>query len=103
VSVTHDDVRNIASLARVSVANERLETLAAELSGILGHMDALAGVDTTRVDTEASAGTMRLASDEGPSVQLARPPETIAPQWRDGFFLVPRLDTHGGDAGASGA
>jgi aspartyl-tRNA(Asn)/glutamyl-tRNA(Gln) amidotransferase subunit C len=38
---------------------------------------------------------MTLAEDRGPSVQLARPASAFAPEWRDGFFLVPRLSTHG--------
>jgi hypothetical protein len=43
---------------------------------------------------------MRLASDHGPAVGLERAPASFAPVWRDGFFLVPRLATHG-DAGAA--
>jgi hypothetical protein len=37
---------------------------------------------------------MRLAPDIGPGVRLERPTAEIAPSWRDGFFLVPRLATH---------
>jgi hypothetical protein len=44
---------------------------------------------------------MRLAADVGPSVPLTTPISAFAPEWRDGFFLVPRLATHG-DVGAAG-
>ncbi|HYV96809.1 MAG TPA: Asp-tRNA(Asn)/Glu-tRNA(Gln) amidotransferase subunit GatC [Gemmatimonadaceae bacterium] len=98
MAVTHDDVRHIAALARLPVSEERLPGLVAELNGILGHMDVLARVDTSADETIAGKG-MRLARDEGPSVPLERPIATFAPAERDGFFLVPRLATHG-DAGA---
>lgn len=102
MAVTHDDVRNIAALARLAVAPERLDAIVGELNGILRHMDVLArveGRDAAQAAADAAAG-MRLSPDRGPSVSLARPPQTIAPAWRDGFFLVPRLATHGA-AGAS--
>ena len=104
MAVTHDDVRNIAGLARLAVPAGRLDALVAELNGILAHMDVLARLpddDAARSAADAAPG-MRLASDTGPAVPLARPPGAIAPQWRDGFFLVPRLATHG-DAGAAAA
>lgn len=102
MAVTHDDVRKMAALARLAVPVERLDALAAELNGILQHMDALARVDVTGDAAEAGepAAGMRLSPDAGPSVPLTRTLEAIAPAWREGFFLVPRLDTHGA-AGAA--
>jgi aspartyl-tRNA(Asn)/glutamyl-tRNA(Gln) amidotransferase subunit C len=99
VAVTHDDVRNIAGLARLAVPDDRLDALVAELNGILAHMDALEGANTAAAPDEAdTVRGMRTDADAGPSVPLMRPPSTFAPEWRDGFFLVPRLATHG-DAG----
>jgi hypothetical protein len=37
---------------------------------------------------------MSLRPDVGPPIRLARMPDEIAPAFRDGFFLVPRLATH---------
>ncbi|MBC8087930.1 MAG: aspartyl/glutamyl-tRNA amidotransferase subunit C, partial [Phycisphaerae bacterium] len=45
MSVSESDVRHIATLARVGVANERVPTLVVELNRILGHMDVLQAVD----------------------------------------------------------
>ena len=102
MAVTHDDVRNIAALARLAVPPERLDTLVSELNGILGHMEVLARVNDANAAAAADAAApgMRLAEDAGPAVKLVAPPGTIAPAWRDGFFLVPRLATHG-TAGAT--
>lgn len=97
MAVSHDDVRRIAALARLAVPAEELDAFAAELSGILAHMDALAEVETTGIpDATEHAEGMRLADDRGPPVPMARGPQAIAPEWRDGFFLVPRLATHEG-------
>ena len=91
--VSGEDVRRIASLARIGVPEERLDALVGELSAILAHMDVLAKVDTSAVARVTGEG-MPLAPDEPPSVPLNRPRESFAPQAKDGFFLVPRLSTH---------
>jgi aspartyl-tRNA(Asn)/glutamyl-tRNA(Gln) amidotransferase subunit C len=95
VSVSRDDVRHIASLAR-------LDALVRELNGILAHMDVLQQVESAGAAQAAEAGRagMTLRPDvEGP-VPLARTREEFAPKTRDGFFLVPRLATHDDDAEA---
>ena len=98
MSVTRDDVRRIAALARIGVPQERLDALARELDGIIAHMDVLNAVD-------APSGlqppeSMPLAADVPGAVPLDRPREDFAPSARDGFFLVPRLASHDG-AGSS--
>jgi aspartyl-tRNA(Asn)/glutamyl-tRNA(Gln) amidotransferase subunit C len=89
-------VRHVAALARLDVAESRLPELVAQLNGILSHMDALAKVKTTGVMATAGVGdaAMPLRVDIGPPIPLARPLESFAPQYRDGFLLVPRLATH---------
>ncbi len=97
MSVSREDVRHVAQLARLGVPPEQLDALVAELSGILAHMDTLQGADTSAlsVDVDAQPGLLRRA-DEGPSAPLSRTRESVAPLMRDGFFLVPRLATHDG-------
>jgi aspartyl-tRNA(Asn)/glutamyl-tRNA(Gln) amidotransferase subunit C len=98
MSVSRDDVRQIAALARIGVAEERLDALARELDGIIAHMEVLARVSAVDAVPQAA---MPLANDEPPSVPLDRPRESFAPKTRDGFFLVPRLATHDDGAGSS--
>ena len=96
MSVTVDDVRHIASLARLGLDPGRIPSLVAELNRILEHMDALSAVPT-RPDqrvTGVSSGGMPLREDIGPPLPLARPRDEFAPAMRDGFFVVPRLSTH---------
>jgi aspartyl-tRNA(Asn)/glutamyl-tRNA(Gln) amidotransferase subunit C len=104
VSVTVDDVRHIAGLARLGLDPERIPSLVAELNRILQHMDVLSAVPSRpeqRV-TGVSAGGMPLRVDVGPQIPLARTRDEFAPAMRDGFFIVPRLSTHE-DAAESGA
>jgi aspartyl-tRNA(Asn)/glutamyl-tRNA(Gln) amidotransferase subunit C len=99
VSVTIDDVRHIASLARVGVTDDRARSLVGELNTILDHMAVLSQVDTADVEPLAAIGVDRapLREDAPPPVALERPIARFAPSVRDGFFLVPRLSTHEDD------
>lgn len=96
MAVTEQDVRHIAALARLGVADERMPSLVGELNHILEHMAVLEKVDTTGLDPAASVGSlaMPLRTDQGPQYPLARARDSFAPAVRDGFLLVPRLATH---------
>lgn len=96
MAVTIDDVRHIASLARLELSEARASALVSELNGILQHMDVLSKVDTNDIEPLAAVGAtqMPLRADAGPPIPLARALDEFAPRTRDGFFLVPRLATH---------
>ncbi|HUF27539.1 MAG TPA: Asp-tRNA(Asn)/Glu-tRNA(Gln) amidotransferase subunit GatC [Gemmatimonadaceae bacterium] len=102
MSIAPDDVRHIAALARLALDEGRLPSLVEELNVILAHMKVLQGVDTEGVIGAAGVGASGtpLRADVGAPIQLSMPLDQIAPRMRDGFFLVPRLDTHG-ELGAS--
>lgn len=97
MAVSEDDVRRVASLARLGLDQSRLPALVKELNGILAHMEVLqrveAGGERWDVDETGSGTTMRSDVDKTP-LSLAVPRETFAPKMREGFFLVPRLATH---------
>jgi len=100
MAVSHDDVRHIAELARITVPEERLDPLVHELNGILAHMEALEKVDTREVERGAEntgAGGVEstpMRSDSSGPLPLLAPRASFAPAMKDGFFLVPRLATH---------
>lgn len=104
MAVSEQDVRHIAALARLGVADARLPSLVAELNGILEHMAVLAKVDTATVDPAESVGSvaMPLRADSGPQLPLARSRDSFAPVVKDGFLLVPRLATHTALGAAAG-
>ena len=96
MAVTVDDVRHMADLARLGPDPERTRNLVTELNTILGHMEALAKVDTAGVEPTVGIGASGtpLRADTGGPPRLVRAPLAFAPAMRDGFFVVPRLSTH---------
>jgi len=101
VSISGGDVRHVAALARLSVDEARLPSLVAELNGILSHMEVLQGVNLPSSDGDSSdRPSMPLRADVQGAVEINGGLPAFAPAVRDGFFLVPRLSTHGA-AGAS--
>ena len=96
MSVTEGEVRHVAALARLGIEPEHIPTIAAELNGILAHMEVLFKVDTSLLApiTGVGAAGTPLRVDGGNQIPLARPREAFAPAMRDGFLLVPRLATH---------
>ena len=96
MAVSIDDVRHIASLARLGLAEPRAAAIANELNTILAHMDELAKVDTAGVQEAIGVGAegLPVRKDLGPPFPLARSHDAFGPSVRDGFFLVPRLATH---------
>lgn len=97
MSVTDEEVRRIAELARIAIPDAQVSEIAAQLRSILGHVDALSKVSTVGVEPAIGIGAegMPLRVDGGPPYPLDGTREEFAPAMRDGFFLVPRLATHG--------
>ena len=96
MSVTIDDVKHVARLARLGMTDARAGQLVGELNHILEHMAVLEKVDVEGVagaDGVGAAG-MPLRVDSGPQVPLARPLDAFAPATRDGLLLVRRLASH---------
>lgn len=101
--VSEADVRHVASLARLGIDPDKVQQLVRELNGILEHMDVLARIDTRRAQpfVPERLDALPLRADAGQSLALSLPLEAIAPETRDGFFIVPRLATHEDDAAHS--
>lgn len=97
MAVDKETVRKVARLARIATPEDRLEPLAAEISGILGWIEQLNEVDVSGVEPMASSVAMRLPMREdkladGPTG--GGQPENIvanAPRTEDHFFVVPKV------------
>ncbi len=86
-------VRRIARLARIQVDDEKLPTLAGELSTILGFVEQLSEVDTTDVKPYTSPVEMQIKA-RADAVTDGGYPENIlanAPEKDDGYFAVPKV------------
>lgn len=93
MSLTSDDVKQIAHLARLGVDEATLDPLAEDLSTVLNLVEQLNAVDTTGVEPLAHPGnaSLRLRSDEVSEDNLRDELQAPAPELAQGYFLVPRV------------
>ena len=91
MSIDREQVLHVARLARLRLSDEEVETMASELSSILGHIERISELDlagvppTTHVVEVANA-----LREDVPEPSLPR--DVIleqAPATQDGGFLVP--------------
>jgi aspartyl-tRNA(Asn)/glutamyl-tRNA(Gln) amidotransferase subunit C len=93
MTITREEVRHVAHLARLDLAEDVLDTMAQQLDGILGYMETL-----NRVDTEGIAPTAHAVSLDTPLREDQRRPHldreaalANAPQRDEESFLVPKV------------
>lgn len=93
MSITEDQARKVAHLARIAVDDSALPILARELSGILQFMEQLNEVDVEDVEPMTSVTPMRLKcrDDVVTTGGMARQILSNAPDAREGFFAVPKV------------
>jgi len=86
-------VRKVAKLAHIRESEDRLESLAAELSGIMGWIEQLNEVDTDGVEPMASAVAVSLPMRDDVVTEGGDPAAVLAnaPNARGGFFVVPKV------------
>jgi aspartyl-tRNA(Asn)/glutamyl-tRNA(Gln) amidotransferase subunit C len=92
MSIGRDDVLHVAKLAELAVPEAELERLVSQLNRIVDYVAQLDRLPAERMDAAFLPGPASVALREdvpGP-VPLARPPADLAPEFADGFFLVPR-------------
>ncbi len=96
MALTADEVRYIARLARVALADDEVERLRDELSAILGHFAVLNDVDTEGVPpTAQSLDQANVERDDAPQPSMPRDEILANAPRREGDFLRVRavLDT----------
>ncbi|MCP1672962.1 aspartyl-tRNA(Asn)/glutamyl-tRNA(Gln) amidotransferase subunit C [Natronocella acetinitrilica] len=93
MSLSNDDVRQIAHLARLGVDEQDLDGYARNLTSILNFVEAMSAVDTTGVEPLAHPIDMaqRLRPDVVTEENQRELFQGIAPAVEDGLYLVPRV------------
>ena len=93
MSVTSQQVRHIATLARIAMSDEELERLVPELNNILGWVEQLGEVDTEGVEplTAVIEQKLRLREDEVNDGDIRDQVLANAPEVQHGFFGVPKV------------
>ena len=92
MSIGRDEVLHVARLAELAVRDNEVDRLVEQMKRIV---DYVAQLDEVPADQQAAPflpGPVQvsLRADTPGPIPLARPPAAIAPEFADGFFLVPR-------------
>jgi aspartyl-tRNA(Asn)/glutamyl-tRNA(Gln) amidotransferase subunit C len=93
MSITKDEVRYVAKLARLNIAEDKLEPFTAQMDNILGYIDQLNELDVTDVQPTAqslSSGNV-LREDIVDNTYTRERSLKNAPLEEDGFFKVPKV------------
>lgn len=92
MSVTEDDVRRIARLARIAEPKDRVAQLTGELNGILAWVEMLDEVDVDGVEpmTTPVSTPLPMREDIVSDGEIREKILKNAPNAEEGFFVVPK-------------
>jgi len=93
MSVSTEQVRHIAKLARIAMSDEEIERLVPELNNILGWVEQLGEVNTEGVEplTAVIDQKLRLRDDVVTEGNIRDEVLANAPEAQHGFFAVPKV------------
>ena len=93
MSVSTEQVRHIAKLARIAMSEDELARLLPELNNILGWVEQLQEVDVSGVEpmTAVIPNTLRLRDDVVSDGGIRDAVLANAPAAEHGFFAVPKV------------
>ena len=92
MSLSEDDVRHVAKLARLALSDDEVQQMAGELNAIVGYVEQLSEVDTDDVEPIANvAGLENITRpDEAGEMLSTKDVLRNAPQSNEVAFLVPK-------------
>lgn len=95
MKITEKEVRHVARLAELEVDDSQVGKLAEKLEAIVTFVEQLAELgDEGSITDSVTIGPseMRLRADVVAPIAMSHPLSKFAPEMRDGFFVVPRLE-----------
>ena len=91
MKIDRDEARRIAGLAHLEFDDAGLDRMASEMTKILSYIDQLREVDVEGFEEHAGSQSTPFREDTPrPSIDRALA-EHNAPQWSEGFFVVPKV------------
>ena len=93
MSVSPEQVRHVAKLARIAMSDEEIERLVPELNNILGWVEQLGEVDTDGVEPLATVIEQKLRLRDDAVTDGDKRDDILAnaPAAEHGFFAVPKV------------
>jgi aspartyl-tRNA(Asn)/glutamyl-tRNA(Gln) amidotransferase subunit C len=93
MSLSLDDVKRVATLARIEIGEEEAASVLGQLSGIFSLIQQMQAVDATAIApmSHAQDVTQRLRPDVVTETDQRELFQSIAPQVQAGLYLVPKV------------
>ena len=93
MSLSDDQIRRIARLARIAVRPEESAAVAERLNRVLGLIDEMRAVDTSGIEPMSHAldVVQRLRPDEVTEADQREAYQSVAPAVEGGLYLVPKV------------
>jgi aspartyl-tRNA(Asn)/glutamyl-tRNA(Gln) amidotransferase subunit C len=93
MSLSTDDVKRIAHLARLEISEHEVQATLNQLSGILGLIEEMQAVDTSGIEpmSHSQDVTQRLREDAVTEADQRELFQSIAPAVENGLYLVPKV------------
>ena len=93
MSLTIEDVKRVAHLARIAVTEDEANDVLAKLTGIFKLIEDMRKVDTTGIAPMSHAADVTLALREDAVTESDRRElyQAVAPATADGLYLVPKV------------
>ena len=93
MSLTPDDVRRLARLARIAIEPAEETAVLERLNRVLGLIEQMRAVDTRGIEPMSHAvdTVQRLRADEVRATDQREAYQSVAPAVQDGLYLVPKV------------
>ena len=93
MSITHDEIKKIAHLARIKITEQEADATIKKLSGILNLIKKKKKVDTTNISpmSHSQSVTQRLREDIVTESNQIEKLQKIAPEVSGGLYIVPQV------------
>jgi aspartyl-tRNA(Asn)/glutamyl-tRNA(Gln) amidotransferase subunit C len=93
MSITHDEIKKIAHLARIKITEEEADATIKKLSGILNLIEDMKKVDTTNIApmSHGQSVTQKLREDIVTEKNQREKLQKIAPEVSGGLYIVPQV------------
>jgi aspartyl-tRNA(Asn)/glutamyl-tRNA(Gln) amidotransferase subunit C len=93
VSLSLEEVKRIAYLARIEVSEAEAVQTQGQLNDILGLIESMRAVDTEGIEPMSHAQDLMLRLREDAVTESDQHPlfQSVAPQVEDGLYLVPKV------------
>ena len=93
MSLTLEQVRRVAQLARIDICDAEAESTLGHLNGIFTLIEEMQAVDTRGVEPMAPAQDLaqRLRADEVTETNRRDAYQAVAPETEAGLYLVPKV------------